>query len=106
MTNLLNAVLVILLVMNLFALGTSRILAVTRIVAMQGILLGLISLIVHTHLTLGAILLAAVAIVIKGFVIPAIILRALRDAQIKREVEPLIGLLASIILGEIGRAHV
>jgi hydrogenase-4 component E len=104
MTNLLNAVLVILLVMNLFALGTSRILAVTRIVAMQGILLGLISLIVHTHLTLGAILLAAVAIVIKGFVIPAIILRALRDAQIKREVEPLIGLLASIILGALATA--
>lgn len=104
MTNLLNAVLVILLVMNLFALGTSRILAVTRIVAMQGILLGLISLIVHTHLTLGAILLAAVAIVIKGAVIPAIILRALRDAQIKREVEPLIGLLPSIILGALATA--
>jgi hydrogenase-4 component E len=104
MTNLLNAVLVILLMMNLFILGTSRIHAVIRIAATQGILLGVIPLLLHKHLTLPAVLAAIAAIVLKGVIIPAIMLRALRDAQIKREVEPLIGLLPSIILGAFATA--
>jgi len=104
MTNLLNAVLVLLLVMNLAALGTSRILAVTHIVAAQGVLLGLIPLLVHDHLSIAVALTVIAAVLIKAAVIPAIIIRALRDAQIKREVEPLIGLLPSIILGAIATA--
>jgi hydrogenase-4 component E len=104
MTNLLNAILVIVLVMNLFALGTSRILSVIRTVAAQGALLGVIPLLVHEHLTVQAVLAAVAAIVLKGIVIPAIMIRALRDAQIKREVEPLIGLLPSIILGALATA--
>jgi hydrogenase-4 component E len=104
MTNLLNAILVIVLVMNLFALGTSRILAVIRTVAAQGALLGVIPLLVHEHLTPPAVLAAVAAIVLKGIAIPAIMIRALRDAQIRREVEPLIGLLPSIILGALATA--
>mgnify|MGYP000927265173 CR=1 FL=1 len=104
MTNLLNAVLVLLLVMNLAALGTSRILAVTHIVAAQGVLLGLIPLLVHEHLSIAVALTVIAAVFIKAAVIPAIIIRALRDAQIKREVQPLIGLLPSLILGAIATA--
>jgi hydrogenase-4 component E len=104
MTNLLNSALVIILMMNLFALGTSRILAVIRIVAMQGIVLGIIPLLVHKHLTVPMALMAIAAIVIKAIVIPAIMVRALRDARIKREVEPLIGFLPSIILGAAATA--
>lgn len=104
MTHALNAILVIVLAMNLFALGTSRILALIRTVAAQGALLGLIPLLAHQHLTLPSILAAVAAIALKGIVIPWIMLRALRDAQIKREVEPLIGLLPSIILGALATA--
>lgn len=104
MTNLLNAVLVIILMMNLFALGTSRILAVIRIVALQGLLLGVIPLLVHTHLTVPVMLMVIAAIVIKSIVIPAIMIRALRDVQIKREVEPLVGFLSSIMLGAVATA--
>lgn len=104
MTNLNNAILVILLAMNLFALGTSRILAVTRSVALQGVLLGVLSLTVHSHLTVAVLLIAAVVMILKGLIIPAIIIRAMQEAQIKREVEPLIGLLPSIILGAMATA--
>ena len=104
MTDFLNALLVIILVINLFALGTSRIRAVIRNVAAQGILLGIIPLLVHKHLTIPVALMIIVAIVIKGFVIPSIMIRALRDAQIKREIEPLIGFLPSIILGAVATA--
>ena len=104
MTNLLNAVLVVVLMLNLFALGTSRSLAVIRTVAAQGALLGVIPLLVHGRLTIPVALAAVAAIILKGIIIPAIMIRALRDAQIKREVEPLIGLLPSIILGAMATA--
>ncbi len=104
MTNLLNALLVSILMLNLFALGTSRINAVIRTVATQGVLLGFIPLLVHNHLTIPVSLMVIAAIVIKGIVIPSIMVRALRDAKIKREVEPLIGLLPSIILGAMATA--
>jgi hydrogenase-4 component E len=104
MTSVLNTVLVIAMVINLFALGTSRIQAVIGTVAAQGALLGFIPLLVHQHLTLSVFLMAIAVVAIKGIVIPAIMKRALRDAEIKREVEPLIGLLPSIILGAIATA--
>ncbi len=104
MTNLLNALLVMVLVLNLFALGTSRILAVIRTVAAQGALLGVIPLLVHEHLTIQAALAAIAAMILKGIIIPAVMIRALRDVQIKREVEPLIGFLPSIILGALATA--
>ncbi len=103
-TDLLNAILVVVLVMNLFALGTSRILAVIRIVAVQGALLGVLPLLMHESLTLPAAVAAVAAVGLKGIAIPYIMIRALRDAQIKREVEPLIGLLPSIILGALATA--
>ncbi len=99
MTSLLNAILVIVLVMNLFALAASRIRALIRIVAVQGALLGAIPLLVPQHVALPAVLMVVAAVAIKGVVIPLIMMRALRDAQIKREVGPLIGRLPSVILG-------
>ncbi len=101
MMDLLNALLVIILVMNLFSLGTSRILSVIRIVAAQGVLLGIIPLLLRERPGFPELVAAAVAIVLKGIVIPGVMTRALRDAQIKKEVTPLIGLLPSIILGAL-----
>lgn len=104
MTSLINAILVLVLMMNLAALGTSRIRTVIHTVAVQGALLGAISMLVHQHLSIAALLVSMAAIAIKGVVIPAIMMRALRDAQIKREVEPLIGLLPSVLLGAAATA--
>ncbi len=104
MFNILNAILVIVLVLNIFALGTSRILSVVRIVALQGALLGIIPLLVGERVRIPSMIAASVAIALKGIVIPAIMMRSLRSAQIKREVGPLIGLLASIVLGAAATA--
>ena len=104
MIDLLNALLVIVLAMNLFALGTSRILSVIRIVAAQGALLGALPLLMHQRLSLPVAIAAVAAVALKGIVMPSIMMRALRDAPIKREVEPLIGLLPSIILGALATA--
>lgn len=101
MANLPNSLLVIVLMLNLFALGTSRIVSVIRTVAVQGALLGLLPLLLHAHASLPVVLTVIVTITLKGVLIPAIMVRALRDANIKREVEPLIGLQPSVILGAL-----
>lgn len=97
----LNAILVVVMILNLFALGNSRIQTVVRIVGTQGALLGLVPLLLHTDLTLPVVLASSGAILLKGVVIPTMMTRSLRAAQIKREAEPLIGLVPSIVLGAI-----
>jgi hydrogenase-4 component E len=106
MIDLINALLVIVLVLNLFALGSSRIQSVIHIVAAQGALLGLITLLMHSRLTLPVVLSAVAAVLIKGIIIPSVMVRSLRAADIKREVEPFIGFLPSIILGAVATASV
>jgi hydrogenase-4 component E len=104
MVDLINALLVIVLVLNLAALGTSRIQSVIRVVAVQGALLGLITFLMHGNPSFPVILSASAAVLVKGIVIPAIMVRSLRAAQIKREVEPFIGFLPSIVLGAAATA--
>jgi hydrogenase-4 component E len=104
MTEILNALLMVMLVLNLFTLGSSRMVTLIRIVAIQGVILGIIPLLLHEHLTIPVVIAAAAAVVIKSSVIPAIMMRALRDVQIKREVEPLVGFLPSLLLGALGTA--
>ena len=101
MNSLLNALLVIVLALNLFALGTSRILTVIKVVSLQGILLGILPLIMEDHLALAAVLASVVAILLKGLIIPSMMMRAMRDVQIKRETEPMIGFLPSMLLGAL-----
>ncbi|MEI7898800.1 MAG: hydrogenase [bacterium] len=101
MTNLLNTLLVIVLMLNLFVLGTSRIVSVIRTVAAQGALLSLLPLLLHEHLTLSAALTVVPTFALKGVIIPGMMIHALRDVKIKREVEPLVGLQPSVILGAL-----
>ena len=103
MTNLFNSILVFALMLNLFALGTSRIVVIIRIVAAQGALVALLPLLSHGNPLSPLILIPVLlAVALKGVVIPGMMARALVTTKIKREVEPLIGLQASVILGACG----
>ena len=61
-------------------------------------------LLVHQRFGMMPPLIAMATLVLKGSVIPGMLLKALRDAQIKREVEPLIGLVPTMLLGALGTA--
>ena len=98
-TNVLNAVLVCVLALNLFTLGTGQIRTVIQTAAIQGALLGLLPFLIHEHYSVTVVLLVTATVSLKGIVIPLTMLRALREARIRREVEPLIGLQFSIVLG-------
>ncbi|HVT88677.1 MAG TPA: hypothetical protein VHD56_07495 [Tepidisphaeraceae bacterium] len=99
-----NALLVVVLLLNLFLLGTSRIRALIQGAALQGILLGCMPLLLHQHLSPFPFVIAAATMILKGSIVPQMLFKALRDAQIKREVEPLIGLIPTMLLGALGTA--
>lgn len=101
MDSLLNSLIAGLLLINLVALGASRIGTVVRAVALQGVLLGLLALATHGEVSGRAIVLAAASALLKGWLIPVILFRALRQVAIKREVEPSLGLLPSLLLGAL-----
>lgn len=96
-----DPVLVVVLLLNFFLLGTSRLRAVINASAFQGIVLGTLPVLMHGRLALEPGLIGAGAILLKGFLIPTMLLRAIREAKIRREVEPYIGYLPSLLLGAL-----
>jgi hydrogenase-4 component E len=91
-------VLVLVLLLNFFVLGTSRIDAVINAAALQGAVLGVLALLLHgTHDGL-AIAVAVATVGVKGVAIPAMLRRAMREASIRREVEPLIDFIPSLLV--------
>jgi hydrogenase-4 component E len=102
MAQLLDSLLIGALVINFVALGVSRLRALILAVALQGVLFGSVSLLVHQEVSLRSVLLATAAVAVKGFVIPALLFRALRDVSLQREVEPYVGFIPSLLLGAVG----
>jgi hydrogenase-4 component E len=96
-----NLALVGVLLLNLFMLGTSRIRALIQAAALQGVVLGVMPLLVAGDVNWTAGLIAVGTVLLKGTAIPQMLRRALRDAQIKREVEPIIGFVPTILLGAL-----
>lgn len=92
--------LLLLIVLTDFAvLGTSRLSACIRMVAIQGGLLGLLSLTVDDPRSVHAVALASGTLLIKGIVLPAFLRWAMREAAVRREMEPAIGYMTSLLLG-------
>jgi hydrogenase-4 component E len=85
--------------LNLLALASSRLPSVIRAAAFQGMLLGILPLLIELEFHWMVWLVAIGTIVVKGFVIPNLLRRALRAANIDREVQPLIGFVPSLLLG-------
>jgi hydrogenase-4 component E len=102
MTHTLDGLLVLVVLLDFFALGTSRVMAVIRASALQGVVLAGATLFVHPQLSGHVVLIAAGSLVVKGMLVPLMLMRAIRDVTIRREVEPLIGFTASLLLGGLG----
>ncbi len=103
MSGLSDLLLLVVVVLDLAILASSRLTTCIRTSALQGVLLaGLPAALswegagrVPGHvLALGLVLLA-----LKAFAIPALLLRALRAADVRHEVEPFVSLHVSILLG-------
>lgn len=100
MNSLADQLLVLCLLLNFAVLGTSRLVFSVRAVALQGVVLGVLPTLIHPfswHLVLIVVSIVAV----KGAVIPVLIRRAIRKAEIEREFQPFIGYVASLLLAAL-----
>ena len=89
--------------LNLLALGSSRLPSLIRAVSLQGMVLGVMPLLMeYETLNWPIMLVAAATIAGKGLVIPGLLRRAMRAANIDREIEPFIGFVPSLLLGAGG----
>jgi hydrogenase-4 component E len=104
MQQFLDPLLMIALGLNFFALGASRVRAVIHAVAWQGVILGTLPLLTDPDVDLRTLLLVTATVGLKGFVIPTLLLRAVREANIQHEVRPLVGFIFSLLLGAVGTA--
>ncbi len=88
--------------LNLLALGSSRLPFIIRAMSLQGMALGVMPLLMEGRFDWLVALVAAGTVVVKGFVIPHLLRRAMRTANIEREIDPFIGFVPSLLLGAAG----
>lgn len=99
MSGTLNLLVGLAMGLNLLALASGRLPSIIRAAALQGVVLGVLPLLLEHELS-GLVAAVAVATVaVKGFVIPHLLRRALRAANIDREVQPVLGFVPSLLLG-------
>jgi hydrogenase-4 component E len=99
-----DLVLVLVLLTNFRLLGTSRLAVCIRTVAAQGVLLSLLPLLAQERIGWQAAAVALATAVVKGGVIPRLLFKALREVNIRRDIEPYVGLVTSLILCALGTA--
>ncbi len=96
----LNTILIGIILIDFFLLATGRLSAFIKAAALQGAVLGVtIIFIADGKPSWHAALLAFGLVGLKGFIIPRLLFRAIRQAKIRREVEPLMGFTASLLIG-------
>ncbi|MBV5318779.1 MAG: hydrogenase [Desulfobulbaceae bacterium] len=96
-----NVILVLTLLSVLLSLGSSRMMALVKIMALQGAMVSFTGLLLEPHGSSGNIGLFffQVMLLVKGALIPGLLYLAVTKVAIKREVEPIIGYHASLLTG-------
>lgn len=89
----------VLMLINLALTASSRISTCISLVALQGVVLALLPLFSHEGLNPRTAFLAVIVVVMKGIVFPRLLTRAVRDANVRREVEPFVSYGASSLVG-------
>jgi hydrogenase-4 component E len=101
MINITESILVVILLSVLLSLGSNRLMALVKTMALQGIMVSLIPLFLKGNGALGSggIIFFQIMILIKGVLIPGLLYVAVKRVAIKREIEPFIGYHASLLIG-------
>ena len=88
--------------LNLLALGSSRLPTIIRAMSVQGVALGIMPILIEPDFNWRVAIVVAATVAGKGLVIPGLLRRAMRAANIDREIEPFIGFVPSLLLGAGG----
>lgn len=84
---------------DFWVLGTTRLTSMIRATAIQGALLAALPLALFPHPSPHIIALAIGTLAVKAFLLPRFLSLAIREASVRREIEPLIGFTLSVMLG-------
>lgn len=99
-----DSLLLLVILSNFLVLGTTRLTTCIRAVAAQGALLGLLPLVLSARWSVHTVGLAAGTVAIKAIALPWFLGWAIREAAVRRDVEPRIGYVASLLLGVVAVA--
>jgi hydrogenase-4 component E len=104
MTGWTDLLFILVLVLDLFVLASSRLRAGIRAVAAQGGLLALLPVVLAGDATetRHVVVLALGALAVKGVGVPWLLARATRESKVTREVAPLLGFAPTMVLGALG----
>ena len=97
MEYLIQFVLAVFLITNLMMAASSRLMHCIKIVVLQGLLLGLLPLLLG-HIETSHLIAAIVNISIKGIALPYLLVTAIKKADVCRELEPLVGYSTSLVI--------
>jgi hydrogenase-4 component E len=92
-------ILLLVVLSDFWVLGTTRLSSTIRATAIQGVLLAALPIALYLHPSVHLIGLALGTFLVKAVVLPYFLTRAIREAAVRREIEPLIGFTASLMLG-------
>ncbi len=100
MANLIDTVMILLILTNFALLGSSRLGMCINIAAFQGILIGVLPYLTGSSPVMAETAAMAMGtMALKGFVFPWLMFRAIRDTDVKREMEPFVGYSTSLMFG-------
>ena len=104
MTHVSDLLLLLVVLTDFWVLGTTRLSSTIRAAAFQGALLAALPIALHPGFFIHIIGLGIGTLVVKTIVLPTFLHRAIREASVRREVEPVIGFTASLCLGAVAVA--
>jgi hydrogenase-4 component E len=100
----LDPLLVLVLLLNFLLLGSTRLRPVVYAIAWQGVTLAALVPIIHSGYDSNAMLLTIATLALRGVIIPRLLFFAMRRADVRWQVESVIGPIHSLLLGVVGTA--
>jgi len=109
MTGYADFILLVVLVLDLYVVATSRLASCVHALAFQGVALALLSVALWAPSYKGGLdgqllhlaLMSVGTLLVKSWVIPQLMLRAIREANVRREVEPFVSLHLSVLIAAV-----
>ena len=102
MEQIAQLILVAVVFLSLNLLGSSSLSGCVNIVSLQGYCLGLLPFFIHKEGFSGrGILLAVGMAALKGWLVPKVLMHAIREVKIRHEMEPLVGYVPSLLFGTV-----
>ncbi|MFA6187260.1 MAG: hydrogenase [Phycisphaerae bacterium] len=95
-----DIIMVLLILTNMVILGTGRLRACIRVVATQGVALGILPLLIHKF-EMQLLVFAVLSVAIKGILFPMVLWRTLRQLNVWREDDPYVGYGLSLLAGPV-----